>query len=178
MRGVGIEPTRIAPKDLKTFALTTRPSSLRAFRQMVLLGFEPRFWESKSHVLNLLDYSTPRDSSKFYRSFKFWEGIDIQKSILTTVIALIQVRNYIINKRVARRSTKYSKHHFFFFFSNFNFCFRHNKSLKQKKGQAPVEIRRFSMGLLEGALGGDILTGFCCQDLYAIPQQSNSLLQI
>jgi hypothetical protein len=35
MRGVGIEPTRIAPKDLKTFALTTRPSSLCAQRNQL-----------------------------------------------------------------------------------------------------------------------------------------------
>jgi hypothetical protein len=32
LRGVGFEPTRIAPKDLKTFALTTRPSSLKEIR--------------------------------------------------------------------------------------------------------------------------------------------------
>ena len=42
LRGVGIEPTQIALKDLKTFALTTRPSSL-AHKCAVLsgTGFEP-----------------------------------------------------------------------------------------------------------------------------------------
>ncbi len=61
MRGVGFEPTQIALTDLKTVALTTRPSSLlkTGFTEtvlcflgiaggilgMVLLGFEPRFWE-------------------------------------------------------------------------------------------------------------------------------------
>jgi hypothetical protein len=102
MRGVGFEPTQIALTDLKTVALTTRPSSLwgqDSLKQLrsvfgiaggilrkVLLGFEPRFWESKSHVLTKLDYSTAVIFLQLTLHSIF--GKCIQKSIVTRAITM------------------------------------------------------------------------------------------
>ncbi len=72
MRGVGFEPTRIAPKDLKTFALTTRPSSLKIQDSIeTVLCFLVLLYESFLWCYSDSNRGSGRaNERKFFREFK------------------------------------------------------------------------------------------------------------